>query len=256
MASLVFVAFGCAHVPLTDQGAFQWLLSQIREVKPDVIVNLGDWFEADSVSRWPSEYDWSLEDEYRKGDSMMAEIRAAAPSARRIFLPGNHDDNILAQARVPIKLRSRVAWNVPQYDSKGKWLNKELLTYWERPASYIYCRRRGVWRLGQVTFSHGFESSLNADLHQSILLGVPNGLYVGAHTHKPLPVTQAVRTPSIPLPYWYANVGCLRDLKPVYVQRKRTHGWGHACIVGEAHPDGRHRHTRHWSAELRRPPNH
>lgn len=245
-----WLAFGCTHVPLHDRWACERLVSRIAEYKPHVVVCLGDLYEADSASRWPSEYDWTLEHEFAEADAVLLSIREAAPNATLVFLPGNHDDNMLSIARIPRKVRSRCDWRVRQYDAAGRWLNPELLTYWRRPARYLYCRRRGVWRIGQVTFAHGYEHGINGDEAHTLLLGVPNGLYVGAHTHRPAPVTQAMRTRSIPLPYWHCNVGCLRDLKPPYVQRQRTHGWGHGWAVGEALPVKSWRASREWSASV------
>lgn len=248
--SVRWLAFGCTHVPLHDHSACARLVERISQYQPHVVVHLGDLYEADSASRWPSEYDWSLADEFRAADAMLRSIRKAAPKATRVFLPGNHDDNLLALDRIPRKIRERCDWRVRQYGSDGTWLNEELLTHWRRPAKYMYCRRRGVWRIGQVTFSHGYEHGGNCDEYHTLLLGVPNGLYVGAHTHRPTPVTQALRTRDVPLPYWHCNVGCLRELKPPYVARKRTHRWGHAMVLGEALPVKSWRASREWGATV------
>ena len=59
-----WIAFSCPHVPLQCDAAIDWMLGQISDLSPDVIIHLGDGHEADSASRWPSEYDWSLEDEF------------------------------------------------------------------------------------------------------------------------------------------------------------------------------------------------
>lgn len=248
--SVSWLAFGCVHVPLHDRNATARLCDRISTYRPAVVVCLGDLFEADAASRWPSERPWSLEDEYRAANALLRDIRRAAPNATRVFLPGNHDDNILAWARLPQKVRDLCDWRRRLHGADGAWINEELLTRWRRPARYLYCRRRGVWRIGQVTFAHGYETGINGDETHSILLGVPNGLYVGAHTHRPTPVTQAKRTGTVPLPYWYCNVGCLRDLKPPYVARRRTHAWGHGWVVGEAMPVRSWRASREWSASL------
>lgn len=245
-----WLAFGCPHFILHDPEAIEWLLGRIGEHRPDVIVCLGDLFEANSASRWPNEYDWTLIDEYRQGDLFLADVRKAAPNAKRIFLPGNHDDNILAIGRINKDLRKMCDWRSKQHDTEDQWINKEIKTQWQHPADYVYCRNRGVYRIGQVTFAHGYECNQCGDEFHSILLGVPYGLYVGAHTHRPEQVTQALRTKTVPLPYWHCNTGCLRDLKPNYVRRRRTHGWGQACVVGEAEPLKSPRMSRCWDAHV------
>jgi len=250
MKSIKWLAFGCKHAPLTDADAMAWAIERIRELQPDVIVDLGDAFEADSASRWPSEYDFTLDDEYRADNEHRRRIREAAPNAKLVFLPGNHDDNILAIGRIDKRMRARCNWQVRQYDDRDRWLNEELLTHWQIKAKHLYCRQRGVYRLGQVAFAHGYEHGSNSDEFQAILLGDPFGLTVTAHTHRPMPVTQAQRTKDVPLPYWYANVGCLRDLKPSYVARKRTHRWGQALAHGTAQITKSPRMSRQWTATV------
>jgi predicted phosphodiesterase len=235
-----WIAFGCTHVPLIDLDAREWILEQIRGWRPNWVIYLGDGHESASASRWPHEYEWTLSGEFRKHDQFLRDIRLEAPNSQRVFCWGNHDANLLAINRIDRQLRDLC-------DPRDH--EKELKAW--RQVPYVYCRRRGVFRLGQVAFSHGYEHGANSDEAQAILLGDPFGLFVSGHTHRPVAVTQACKTRTIPLPYWYANVGCLRDLKPAYVERKRTHGWGHACVVGECLPTKSPRLSRQWSAETR-----
>jgi len=234
-----FLAFSCTHCPCQDDSAIDFLLTNISRRKSDIIIHLGDGHEANSASRWPNEYDWPLSEEFESHNKLLKRIRKASINSRRIFLPGNHEDNLQAINRIDPKLR-----NLCNYFD-----HEDELDYWELPAEYVYCRRRGAWRLGQVTFAHGYEYNQSADEFQSILLGVPYGLYVGGHTHKPVEVMQATRTKSVPLPYWYANAGCLRTLKPEWMHRRRTHQWGHAIVVGEIGLVKSPRMSRSWSAE-------
>jgi len=254
MKSIKWLAFGCSHAPLHDPAHIDWIEGRIREVKPDVVLHLGDLHEADSASRWPSEYDWDLTHEFREADRLLNRIRTAAQAvnakARCVFLPGNHDANLLAMARIPRKVRLCCDWRVPQYDADKKLVNGELLKHWRTGCAYRYCRTSGVYRIGQVTFAHGYEHGVSGDEAQSILLGQPYGLYVSAHTHRPQPVTQAMRTRQIPLPYWFANVGCSREMKPAYVERRRTHQWGQAVAYGDAELLKSPRAGRRWSATV------
>lgn len=245
MSTVKFIAFSCPHCPLEDPEAIGWLVEQIGTRSPDVIVHLGDGHEADSASRWPSEYSWSLVDEFRAHNELLKGIREAAPSARRVFLPGNHDDNLLSINRIDKKLRG-----LCDYRSQPQW--EPELSMWEQPADYVYCRKRGVFRLGAVTFAHGYESGTSGDEFQSIRLGVPYGLFVGGHTHRPLPVTQAARTRTLPLPYWHCNAGTLRDIWDVpYMTRKCRSLWGQGLVYGETETGRRPRMTRaSWDAEL------
>lgn len=239
---LKFVALGCFHCPLQDKAAVDWALARIEEEKPDILVHLGDGHEADAASRWPSEYDWTLQDEFGEHDNLLKRLRQAAPkSARRIFLPGNHDANLQEWNRIDKRLRGLCDYR--QHEPE--------LEHWEQPAQYVYHHLRGVWRLGQVTFAHGYSAGANSDEEHTITLGVPYGLYIGAHTHRPTPcVMRARKTATIPLPYWYANSGCMREMSPPYIQRKRHYMWGQACVIGELSPVKSPRMSRQWTARV------
>lgn len=251
MGSVKWAAIGCSHAPLHDPEHIAWACDRIAKHKPDVLIHLGDLHEADSASRWPSEYDWDLVHEFREADKVLRQLRkAAGPKATCVFLPGNHDANLLAMARIPRKVRLCCDWRVPQYDADSKCVNDELLNHWRLGCAYRYCRTSGVYRIGQVAFAHGYEHGVSGDESQAILLGQPYGLYVSAHTHRPLPVTQAMKTRQIPLPYWYANAGCSREMKPSYVERQRTHQWGQAIVLGDAEALKSPRASRRWDATV------
>lgn len=232
MPSVKFVAFGCPHAPLQDNEHIAWICEHIRQHKPDYVICLGDLHEMDSASRWPSEYDFSLQDEYKAANNdVLKPVRLAAPkNARCVLLPGNHDDNLMEVGRVNPKIRELTCWKQRQWFD-GVWINEELLTNWNYKTPYEYSQR-GVFRLGQVSFIHGYEASQAADEYQSILLGVPNGLTIAAHTHKPTSVGQACKTKQVPLPYWYANAGCSRIMDCGYMARKRQHLWGQGLVLG------------------------
>lgn len=249
-----FVAFSCIHAPEHDQDAIDWLCTVIEEHKPDVLISLGDDLEADGASRWPSEAPYKLIDEYEADDRVKAQIASACPSAERIRLMGNHCDNIIGMGRINPKIRELCDWRIPQFTHKGVQVNKNALK-WKVSSSYDFCRRRGVYRLGQVTFGHGWQTNMNAGRDQSVLLGTPYGLFVSGHTHAPEAVTQARMTGKVPLPYWYANAGTLRNLDPDYMRRNNGFHWGQACVVGEADlragPSKSPRMSRHWVAETK-----
>ena len=242
-----WIAFSCPHVPLQCDAAIDWMLGQISDLSPDVIIHLGDGHEADSASRWPSEYDWSLEDEFVGHNNLLKNVRKAYPPAQRVFIEGNHDSNLLALNRFDKKIRGLCDYR--------RW-ESELDRYWSQPTEYVYKRDKGCFRIGQVTFFHGWEAGVSADEMQAYILGVPYGLTISGHTHRPLEVTQGHRTKGVPLPYHYANAGCMRDISDVpYMSRKRRHGWGQAVVVGEAeswrYTESLMPQTAMWSAETR-----
>jgi predicted phosphodiesterase len=252
MATVKFAAVSCTHAPLQDDYAVTWALNEIEEFKPDVLVHLGDLLEASAASKFPKEDDWSLEDEYTQGNVLLSQFaKAAGKKARKVFLPGNHDFNIRSYARLPKDVRSLLDYRK----------HMPALAEWEQPVDeYVYDRNRGVFRIGQVTFAHGFAAGVQADKQHALDLGLPYGLYIGGHSHQPRPVEQVRANQTTPLPYWMSNVGTLRDIwttADTWMRRKRRHLWGQAMIVGEvndtweSHTQGLVPSAPEWDAEVK-----
>lgn len=243
-----FVAFGCTHFPLHDPAAIDWVLEIIAKERPDVVVHLGDGVEANAASQWDDarEMAIALGDEYAALDAFLADVRKAAPRARRIYRAGNHESNITRAGRLDPRIRSLCDWrslrNLPE------------LSHWTVGSDYNYCRSRGCSLLGpQVCFAHGFETTPSQTLREAMyfLKNSPFGLYITAHTHRPQPVTP-ILWGDLPMDRWMANVGTLRDLdSALYMERRRKWSWGQACLVGEAFPLKSQRMSKEWDAEVR-----
>jgi predicted MPP superfamily phosphohydrolase len=205
-------------LPVHDEATRQWRLDQIERFQPDYIINLGDWLDADAATRWPNEHEWTLADEYRLLAKDAREISLRAPQAQKVWLLGNHDDNLRAPNRIPKKLREVCSWE-QNPDVQAALDGWKTIPYSERH----------YFRLGHVTFRHGCSAAVNCDRNGAMLHGVVNGLTVGAHTHRPVQPTQVILPGKLPLPYWYANVGCGADWnKMEYVTRSNIALWGHA----------------------------
>ena len=235
------MAFSCTHCPHQDQDAIDWLLQQIEDRKPSVVVHLGDLCEADAASRWSDEALHNLSDEYDTANVLLEDIRGAAGDADLVFLEGNHDANITAKDRIDPRLRKLVNYRQ----------NISELKHWNTNAKYEYDRKRGCYRIGQVCFSHGYDIG-QASLRREVLYflrGHQNGLYIHGHTHRAHEVKQLQATANTPLPWWVANAGCMRDLKPDYVKRRNTDLWSQAIVVGAADPVKSPRVDCKWEAE-------
>lgn len=230
------------HCPVRDAASFAETLKRVREQGPEVLVVLGDLLEAGAASRFENEEEWSLEDEFADATEALTLLEdAAGPGCELVLLEGNHDHNIRREGRIEKRVRTLCDWRkcIPQVKA-GKW----------RVVEYLNCRDKGVYRLGQVTFKHGFSTTQTGEQAEAVLLGVPNGLTVGGHTHRPVPVTQVFLRPNVGVPYWYANAGTLGPLKPEYAGRAATHLWGRAFVFGVARI-GRHWWSRpQWKADV------
>lgn len=240
-----WVAFSCSHCPLQDLEAVELVKEAIKDFRPDTIIHLGDLHEAASASVWPNEYDFTWSDELASASAMLREIRLAhhePEAARCVFLPGNHDKNVEDLARHPKATRNVLSWRVPQFVERKNGaplqINAEFLDRWKIVADYRHSRKRGIYRIGATVFAHGYECHPSSDEDQAVQLGWPYGLFVSGHTHRPTPgfARQAMKTRTLPLPYWYLNAGTTADLYPAFMRRRRASLWGHAVVYGWSLP--------------------
>ncbi len=243
----------CTHSPFTPAKTQEWVLEQLSKI-PDLthFGHLGDVFEAGaaSVHASASEYEHTLEDEYEHAANFLKSIREELPAdCRRWINTGNHDDNLLTKdpRRVPKTLRKLVDWrNHPDF---GQEFNEWTWVPYEKSP-------KGVYRVGQCHFYHGFDCSVASDELEGLQIlnhcgWVPFSLTVRGHTHRPVPPTQSKRTSKIPLPFWYSNVGTCGPLQPEYMKRRDCSQWGSAILVVECIWDRPSRlNGRCWEAEL------
>lgn len=231
-------AFYDPHCPFVDWDAWYRGLDEAVKWEPDFIINGGDWAEGSAASRHAHEHDHDLLDEYEAVERMSTDVCERFPKARKIWLEGNHDLNILDQNRLPKSVRRTIdiERHVPS------------LPLWEK-VPYMF-NSKGVFRIGQVSFAHGYKTGAYAGRDEAILLGVPNGLYVHGHTHQPHAPVQASLNATIDLPYWYANGGTLGPLKPHFMRRLNSTRWGRAILLGECRLGRALLPTREWSAHL------
>lgn len=246
------IAFGDLHAPLTHAPYFDWLLGQIEDFRPHYVVNVGDWFEALAAKRWARYPDekWTAQDEVQAVVAQAAAINAVAPDARKVWLYGNHDDNLFGchPDRIPVDLREIVNWRMMR--------GTEALESWEEKTTYTHGFR---FRLGPVTFQHGCDVSkdgLRAMFGSAILYSSQNGLLVQGHSHKPVH-PQECEIRSLPTRFWVANAGCGCEWDRMhYMDRFQKAKWGRGCLLIETSASackvGNTAFARKaWDAELR-----
>lgn len=251
-----WLAFGCIHAPITHEGYWDWLLKQVNDFQPDIIVNLGDWFEGKAAKRWPEHPSetWDLAHEFKQVARQAAEINEIAPNSARYWLFGNHCDNVFNE---PHRLHKDVQPLVRDWQAINPYGIADALKDWKVTAKYGHDIKL---RLGPLTFQHGCQTGKGIPQShlkdQAYAYARPFGLHVSAHTHEPVPVTQC-RERSCWLPYWYANVGTGADWDRMhYMDRLSKQAWGRGCVLGEVNPDTiKHRRaafsSREWDAETR-----
>lgn len=245
----------CTHSPHTPQRTHAWLLDVLSNLKGVThLIHLGDIFEASAASVHPDEAAHSLLDEYRHGAKFMASLRSVLPRRTAcLAIMGNHDDNLIAAdpRRIPKGLRAVTDFmHTEPFASEAK--------HW-RWTPYRK-DRTGCVEIGPVIFTHGFDAGRSSDETEAIQFsnfcgGHAHRLVVRGHTHRPVPPTQCRRTSSVPLPWWYMNVGTCGPLQPDWMRRKDTSQWGAAiglveCKLNSFAPFK----GKEWNAELLRMP--
>lgn len=239
-------AFSCCHAPYTDMDTFDRMLGVIEDEQPDIIVNLGDWFDGQAASVHNDFPDHNLEDEYNEAATQSKRIRRLCPKAKLIWTLGNHDANItkLDPKRIPPQLHSLIDWN------NSKWF--EEFRHWKQ---FPYINGpQAIYKTGPLHFYHGFSAGINSDMEEALLMsyqldmkGVSNwgGCFIRGHTHRLVQPTQCRKTMRIPLNLWYANVGTIAfgNDRPAYASRVNTASWASGIALFEHGKDG-------WDGEV------
>ena len=141
-ADVSFVAFSCLHAPLQDEEAFDSIIETISKEKPDVVVHLGDGHEMSWASKFDDAGELTAVQEYDVHNGLLAQIRKAHPSARRVMLPGNHEWRLYSP-RIEPCVREALHWT----------RHEPELEHWEQPVDYLHCRHRGWGRWCSATGS-------------------------------------------------------------------------------------------------------
>lgn len=81
------------HVGHEDTRSIENVLEFVHDTKPQTIVQLGDFYDCKSISRFdkrPMDID-TLQEEIDRGYTLWKQIERAAPNARKVMLEGNHE---------------------------------------------------------------------------------------------------------------------------------------------------------------------
>jgi predicted MPP superfamily phosphohydrolase len=227
-----WLAFGCPHVPLHSKDHTKSLVDLVRRVKPEYLVLTGDLFESEAASVWPKGGNHDVLDEFTEAAAVLADVAKASPKATKIWLLGNHCSNYQRndERRVPKEFRRLCEWN--RAEGIGETFRQwRQIEYRKGPS--------GCFQLGQVVFYHGYDVGTNSDESEALQFnnytgGASHRLFVRSHTHRPVPITQCMRSSKIELPCYYANVGTLCDVpKMDYASRSDTSKWKPGPIHGK-----------------------
>lgn len=234
-----WVALGDTHCPFQNDKLMSRAYDLVRDYQPDVVVFLGDLLEADAASQWGNESNHTMDDEIDAAREIVSSLMdSGGPNCQYVFCEGNHDNNIRRKGRLDRKIRSLLDYrkHIPEL-AGWTWIPYEF-------------HSSQVFRLGQVTFAHGWKTDTKGSAKEAATLGVPYGLYVRGHSHRPRHPEQVWLSTDTPLPYWRANPGTLGPLNPPYMERKSTHLWGSGVLTGASKVGRSHYSKPQWEAQL------
>jgi hypothetical protein len=228
-----FISVSCTHRPIHDQKYCEWVINQVDKIKPKVFVHCGDLFDNDCIGKF-AKGGGNLKEEYDDANDFLGELNDKLGKAKRVFIQGNHENRIFRQEQKHISELIDFRKHVPELKS---W---QIIQYKQHP--------NNIYRLGQVSFYHGFGTTKRAVVCEAINLSGPNTLMIGGHLHRGHDPVQITWGENLKLPYWYANCGCGISSKVDYFQTHDTSNWNRGMIVGEC--DLKKTDKPNWSAEF------
>ena len=210
---------GCLHIPYIDYYYEEWLLQQVRDTQPDVLVLNGDVIDGESLSRFPKTHRYAaLEEEYEGMEAFLSRLlKVTDPNTECVYLKGNHEHRLRTPSFSHLSGLLDIEKHVPSLD---RFKTKEYINH----ISYAY-------RYGLLTVRHSFETSDVGIKREVLDCCRPNGLLVTSHTHRghnPRQLEWLQR----PLPFTVVNTGCgLARSDTAYYSGWNTNGWNRGCAV-------------------------
>ncbi len=233
------LAYGCEHAPFTPERHIRWLLERIAEWKPDIVVHLGDRFEAVGGTVHDSnEFDHDQRDEYEAAAATSERVRKACPDTTQfVWVLGNHDE------RYQHYLWQKLGELNGVEDFELENLIKKRVT----GIKFITDKR--IIKANDLNIVHGheFASSIISPVN------IARGLYFRAkanticgHHHRSSEHTEQNIEGKI-VTTW--SVGCLSELHPQYMP---INSWNHGFCMVDLHGSKEFevRNKRIWKGQI------
>ena len=223
------------HCPYTRDDYWAWVLGRVADLRPDFVVQLGDWLDVEFTDRFPNEGTHDGGDEYAIAARQAAELGGVLKKRCPRFLhEGNHEWRINpANPAIPAKLRRLVHWE--NYDNPND--EHSLRAEWRKWRRVPYTKeRRGVLEIGQVASWHGYRTGGTAKTLEPVEMlqmsvGMDWTLGISGHTHSLHQPYRLKRTETVQMNAWAANPGTGGELKPDFVQKSNTSSWAGGLAV-------------------------
>lgn len=157
--------------PFHDEKAMAVALQMIEDIQPDLIINLGDFLDLASFSRFVQEPSFALttQKSINRGYRFLVEQRAAAPNAKVVLIAGNHDIRISKA----IIVNASAAYGLHRAEKPDKWPVLSvpfLLRLDELDVEYIDGYPAGeYWINDNLKCIHGVKVRSNGSTAQAVV---------------------------------------------------------------------------------------
>ena len=215
-----FVAFGDNHGDMADENAVEALVEFIKDYKPTVRVHLGDCFDFRSLRR-------GVGTDAEGSESLIADVEAGEDFLERtkptVYLMGNHEHRALAlqHSSGSALVRDYCADLYARIKTTAKACGAKTVL--------DYHAEKGVYRLGQVAFIHGYAHGLNATPEQGRHYADRGGALIHGHTHT---LAQVNLTKAEGGAAFSAGCLCQKDAMAYASHRLATSRWGSGFAAG------------------------
>lgn len=136
------------HAPWQDVKQVEEIISAAKAERPDVVIQLGDFYDSYTFSRFSRNMDFiTPADELRLGresfQTFWSAVQWAAPNASCVQLLGNHD----------VRIRKQVSEKFPELNAVLTALDFESL--WRAPGVELHLPARDFYWIDGVAYHHG-----------------------------------------------------------------------------------------------------
>lgn len=221
-----------SHGCYIDQSAAAAMIADIKRLKPDSIIMIGDHLDCGGFLAehhtwgYVAEMDYSFEDDCSATNQFLDAIQAAAPAATIEYLEGNHERRIekwiVTESLRGGKRDARFIATMFSVD-RVLHLEKRGIALFRQGVFYDGCRVPGTIERDNSHFTHGQFTGKHAS-YQHLQKYNANIWY--GHTHR-MDMSVKRTVASGPIGAW--NPGCLCVLQPLWMHQNCTdwiHGYG------------------------------
>jgi hypothetical protein len=225
------VVFTDTHVPYHDQAALNVVYGIIRDVKPRVIVHLGDLLDCTKISRYTKDRNEILntQDEIDGARTILHQVSQLAPDAEKWWLEGNHEVRLEELLNT---LPGTAAEIAKLRDIKSTLTWKSLLRLDEIGWSFVPTKGQALRPiLPKLVTKHGNVVRKWSGMSAKGEWERYGKSGLSGHVHR---VGQFYTTDYNGSHVW-TECGCTCLLKPGYLEDPN---WSHACVLVHFTPNG------------------